>query len=104
MPLDYSLVRISLISINSMYFTQTAIHLDRLVVASEYISTRLVRKGEITSYYVVRCLANHGNPTAVGSLCFLKQTIVKEERIDPLSTKPPVETNVDKYRRVVPLP
>lgn len=84
-----------------MYFTQTAIRLNNLVVASEYISTRLVRKGEITSYYVVRCLANHGNPTAVGSICFLKQTIVKEKLIDPLKPVFDPKDPVEKYRRVV---
>ncbi len=83
-----------------MYFTQTAIRNNKLVVASEYISTRLVRKGELTSYYVARCLACHGNPTAVGSICFLKQTIVQEALIDPLVSNPP-ETNVDKNRRIV---
>jgi hypothetical protein len=85
-----------------MYFTQTAIRNNQLVVASEYISTRLVRKGELTSYYVVRCLANHGTPTAVGSICFLKQTVVQEALIDPLLPISP-DTNVDKYRRVVVL-
>jgi hypothetical protein len=85
-----------------MYFTQTEIRLDKLVVSSEYISTRLVRKGEITSYYVVRCLSSHKSPTAVGSLCFLKQTIVKEPFVDALMPYASTESNVDKYRRVVP--
>ena len=41
-----------------MYFAKTAIRNDQLVTMSEYISTRLVRKGAISSYYVVKCIRN----------------------------------------------
>lgn len=61
-----------------MYFTQTAIRNNQVVMMSEYISTRLVRKGVITSYYVAKCLTNLYEPTIVGTICFIKQTIVKD--------------------------
>lgn len=59
-----------------MYFTQTTIRNNRIATESEYVSTRLIRKGEITSYYVVKCLMHRTDPTVVGQICFLKQTIV----------------------------
>ena len=61
-----------------MYFSQTAIRDNQVVTMSEYISTRLVRKGKITSYYVAKCLTNVHEPTVVGTICFIKQTIVKD--------------------------
>jgi hypothetical protein len=76
-----------------MYFTQTAIRDNQVVTMSEYISTRLVRKGEITSYYVAKCLTNVYEPTVVNTICFIKQTIGKDSYDN--------QSNIHKYRRIV---
>jgi hypothetical protein len=62
-----------------MYFTQLGEKGGKVIVESEYISARLIRKGDITSYYVVRCLAHRKDPTVINAICFLKQTIVKSQ-------------------------
>lgn len=75
-----------------MYFTQTSILDNKVIILSEYVSTRLVRKGNATSYYIARCLTHRVDPTLVGAICFIKQTLINERDI-----------NLDRYIKLVHL-